>query len=182
MHGSIKQECGVNKWTLIERYPMFGDPAFWIFTAGGLIVAIGFIIIVEPWVSYVDHFPFNRNWSTFGHGIVTKYQGPCYSRLSVYYVAHFTYIHSGEEYTSQCFFGDCAVAYTAGDCVPLLSYKGNPHVVKIKGSLRIRVGYFYLGCSVPIVILITLIGIVRSFPGKKRKKKRRRRRGKLGAE
>lgn len=61
-----------NKGSLIARYPMLGKPALWIVAAGALTVAIGWVIATDPLVSYVDQFPFNRNWLQCGNGSVVK--------------------------------------------------------------------------------------------------------------
>jgi len=51
---------------------MLGKPALWIVAAGALTVAIGWVIATDPLVSYVDQFPFNRNWLQCGNGSVVK--------------------------------------------------------------------------------------------------------------
>jgi len=168
-----------NKESLIKRYPMLGNPGLWVVTASAIFVAIGWIIANKPWISYVDTFPFNRNWVQNGSGVVVKQEGPFrYRDIPIHYVVHFTYSYSDEKYTSQCiFYAPLSEAYKAGDSVPLLIYKNNPCIVKINGSDVVLMRAPFLGAFVLLIATpIVFIVFVRSFPAPRKKGKRKKKR------
>ena len=172
----MKQKKTVNKMSLIEKYPMLRNPALWIVTAGALVVSLGWVIAAEPLESYVDAFPFNRNWSQYGSGTVTKCEGPFkFRNVPTYYIVHFTwssYYRPHDEYMSKCVFFE--PFFYPREHVSILAYKNNPSIAKIHGSYVTIVSpdQFFVAFASLVAVPIGFTVFVRSFPPPRKKKKR----------
>lgn len=180
----MQQVMTVKKESLFAKYPIFENPGFWVVSIGGFLIFSGLVWCAKPLETYRDAYPFNRNWSLSGSGIVTKCEGPFRSRKrgKLRYRIHFTWQVNDQpekEYASIYYVPEFPC--NPGDDVSILIYNNNPNISKIEGSYtttQVFPDSVYFVFAVFIAYPIGWLWFIRLFPPP-RKKKKRSQRGKV---
>lgn len=159
-------------------------PIFWISGLMVMVVASGFIISVNPFVSYVDIFPFNRNYKQAGSGKVFKCEGPISSaRHDSYYIISFIWLHNdchNKTHVSQCIFFTSSKSITSKfmleNKVSVLAYKNNPYISKLNGCCvsTIHPTHFYFSFAVSFVVCVVYFTFIRVLVIYSRPQKRKK--------
>ncbi|MDR2168842.1 MAG: hypothetical protein LBP59_01715 [Planctomycetaceae bacterium] len=130
-----------------------------IFATGCAIIILGMNVRVNIQDTYVDVFPFNKNWKAVGDGYIIKREvNMLKGRRSheIVYIAYtfiWSFNNSEKKYEGRCISFDSN--FKDGDKVTIVAYKGKPYKTKIIGTystpIRPESVYIFLFLSICII-------------------------------